>query len=189
MTEKFLLVNLEEENTKKLADVLANSTARKLLNYLSTVEDASESELANKLKLPLTTVHYNLQNLKKTGLVEAPAFTWSQKGRPIDRYTIAKKSIIISPKGVTINKEKMRRILGVGIISGIGATLAGYIMQHYPTTTIEQPVMMAKFAETTALAITTPPTEPKTWLFYTALFCIGTFVTMVLYTLFNWKER
>ena len=67
MSEKFVLVSLEENKAKKLAEVISNSTARKILDYLSEIEEAPESQIAKALKIPLNTAHYNLQNLKKSG--------------------------------------------------------------------------------------------------------------------------
>ena len=34
MTEKFIMVSLEEEKAKKIAEALCNKTARKILDYL-----------------------------------------------------------------------------------------------------------------------------------------------------------
>ena len=44
---KFLLVNLQQSEAKKLAQVISNDTSRKILDYLSD-KSATESELAKK---------------------------------------------------------------------------------------------------------------------------------------------
>ena len=116
--EKFLMISLEEEKARSLAKILASRTSRKILDHLSTREESSESEVANALKIPLSTVHYNLQHLKKSGLVEVKEFRWSKKGREIDLYKIAKKHIIISPKGTSPTKEILQRILPIVLFSG-----------------------------------------------------------------------
>ena len=58
--EKFVLVSLKEEKSKELAQVISNETSRKILDYLSE-KDASESEIAKKLKIsqPAVSSFYN----------------------------------------------------------------------------------------------------------------------------------
>ncbi len=96
--EPFMLVSLEEAKAKKLAQVLNNETCTKLLNYLSSHKEATESELAKKLKLPLSTVHYNLKQLVEAKLVIADEYHYSAKGREVNHYKIANKYIIIAPQ-------------------------------------------------------------------------------------------
>ena len=143
MAEKFVLVSLDEEKAKQLAEVLSNKTARLLLNYLSEHEDATETDIAKKLKLPLSTVHYNLQNLKKTGLVETEEYQWSSKGKQQDLYKLAKKFIVIQPKGTTIEPSKLKNLFTIGILSGIGAAVAGYLAKGYLIVQ-EQPVLQGQ---------------------------------------------
>ena len=60
--EKFLLVSLQEDKAKKLAQVVTNDNCRRILDYLADRE-ATETDLAKKLNLPISTVHYNLKQL------------------------------------------------------------------------------------------------------------------------------
>ncbi len=119
--ESYLLFSLEEEKSKKLAQAISNETARKILNYLSK-NDASESDIAKALDLPLSTVHYNLQNLKASNLIKSKDFYWSEKGKKIEMYTISKKFIVISPSGEGVGNA-LKNILPVGlagiIVSGL----------------------------------------------------------------------
>ena len=73
MSEKFILVSLEDEKAKKLANIISNDTCRKILDYLGD-KDSSESDIAAALSLPLSTGHYNIQNLHEHGLVEIKDF-------------------------------------------------------------------------------------------------------------------
>jgi len=119
--ESYLLFSLEEEKSKKLAQAISNETARKILNYLSR-NDASESYIAKALNLPLSTVHYNLQNLKESNLIKSKDFYWSEKGKKIEMYTVSKKFIVISPAGQALGSS-LKNILPVGlggiIVSGL----------------------------------------------------------------------
>jgi predicted transcriptional regulator len=65
--ESFLLVNLKEDKSKKLAQVLSNESCRKILEFLTQNKSATETEISEKLNIPLSTVHYNLKHLSKTG--------------------------------------------------------------------------------------------------------------------------
>ncbi len=127
MAEKFILVNLGDEKSKKLANVVGNETSVKILDYLSEKEEASESEVSKNLKISISTVHYNLQQLKKVGLVEVKEFKWSEKGREIDLYKLAKKYIVIAPKESKGLKTRLKGILPVAII----AAIIGGVIQVY----------------------------------------------------------
>ena len=123
MKNKFLLVNLDEDKTKKLAEVIASSTSRKILNYLAD-QEATESELAKKTSLPLSTVHYHLQKLQEGGLVTVEEFHYSKKGREVNHYKLANKYIIIAPKETKGLKSKLKSILPIAIlVAGISVII------------------------------------------------------------------
>src|SRR3989344_3731259 len=119
-SEKYLLLNLKDEQSKKVAESIANKTARKILDYLSTKEEAGAEEIAKSLSLPISTIDYNVKNLKKAGLIETKHFEWSSRGKRIILYKLAKKLIIIAPKSAIL-KEELKKIipliLGIGVIS------------------------------------------------------------------------
>ena len=120
--EKFLLVSLNETKSKKLAQAISNDSCRKILDYLADKE-GTESELASKLNIPISTVHYNLQQLIKGGLVVVEEYHYSEKGKEINHYKLANKYIIIAPKSTYGIKEKLKGILPVAVLAGIGAGL------------------------------------------------------------------
>jgi DNA-binding transcriptional ArsR family regulator len=83
--EKFILVSLKEDESKQLAQIISNKTSRKILDYLAEKE-ATESELAAKLAVPISTVHYNLQALLKAKMIESDEFHYSDKGKEVNHY-------------------------------------------------------------------------------------------------------
>lgn len=119
--EKFILASLEEPESKELAQVIASNTARKILDLLSK-EDLSETDISNKLNIPLTTVHYNIQQLLNAKLIETKEFKWSDKGKKVHYYKISNKLIIIAPKSQNNFLEKIRTIIPVALI-GLVATI------------------------------------------------------------------
>jgi predicted transcriptional regulator len=116
--DPFLLVSLEENESKALAQVMSNDTARKILDILSKHETLTETDIAKKLDVPLSTVHYNLQALVKANLVKTEEFHYSEKGKEVNHYSLANKLIIIAPKNTRTEsfKDKLRGILPIGLI-------------------------------------------------------------------------
>ncbi len=119
----FILVDLNDTKTKKLAETITSKTSRKILNHLAEEND-SKSSMSKKLDIPLPTITYHLQKLEQAGLVISKEFTYSKKGRVVDHYALANKYIIIAPKKVSGLSQKLRGILPVAIIAlGISAVI------------------------------------------------------------------
>ena len=115
MSKKYLMVSFEDPRMKKLSDVLGNKTCKKIIDLLAEKE-ATKTEIAKALKVPLNTVEYNVNKLVEAGLVErSKNYFWSKKGKKIGIYKISNKSIVISPK----SKNYFKPIIPAVIISGI----------------------------------------------------------------------
>lgn len=112
---KFIMIGLDDERSKDLANILGNKTCKKILDYLSDIKEASEKDISDGLSIPINTVEYNLKKLIKSGLIERKNFFWSVKGRKIDMYRLSNKKIIISPK--SFMKGILPALLGIGLIS------------------------------------------------------------------------
>ncbi|MBI2665616.1 helix-turn-helix domain-containing protein [Candidatus Woesearchaeota archaeon] len=120
----FLLVDLNEPQTKKLAETITSETSRKILNYLADKEHGTEAQISKELALPISTVHYHLQKLLEASLLKVEEFHYSPKGREVNHYQLANKYIIITPQKISGLKEKLRGILPVlGISLGIAAVI------------------------------------------------------------------
>lgn len=120
----FLLVDLSEKKTKKLAETITSTTSRKILNYLAEKDHDTEANIAKDLKIPISTVHYHLQKLTEAKLIAVEEYHYSVKGREVNHYKLANKYIIIAPKKISGLKDKLKAILPVGIIAlGIGAVI------------------------------------------------------------------
>ena len=138
-SKNFLLLSLEDSKTKKIANVVSNESCRKILDYLSQRE-ATESELAEKLQMPISTIHYNLQQLMETGLISTEEFHYSEKGKEVLHYKLANKYIIISPKGTYGLKEKLKGILPTALIAVGAAALIQIFSKYLPKTTFKTQV-------------------------------------------------
>lgn len=189
-TEKFIMVSLEEEKAKELANVISNDTSRKILGFLSE-KDAAENDIVKELNLPASTVHYNVQNLLKHNLIEVKDFYWSEKGNKVNVYTVAKKLIVIVPKSMKI-KTKLKSILPVALLA-LAASGAIHVYQKYFTKTIAlagEKMMaaptMQDFAESKALAaapriLETTSSTPD----YALWFLIGSFFAIAMYIIIS----
>jgi DNA-binding transcriptional ArsR family regulator len=120
--ESFMLVSLNEDKAKKLAQVISNPTCIKILDYLAG-KDATESQVAKDLKLPLSTVHYNLQQLVAAKLVVVDEFHYSEKGREVNHYSLANKYIIIAPKDDPSFLANLKKYMPIAIITIGGAVI------------------------------------------------------------------
>lgn len=158
--ESFLLVSLEEDKAKQLAQVLSNDTARKILNYLSKVEHATETEISKKLKIPLSTAHYNLQHLTKTNLVSDAQFNYSEKGKKIIHYSLSNKYVIIAPKKTEILKEKLKQFLPVLLITTVVSAAIKYLRPVTRTFATGMGKAMDYAVEETVQELARAPVEP-----------------------------
>ena len=136
-SKNFLLLSMEDDKIKKVSNVISNDSCRRILDYLSSKE-ATESELAEKLQTPISTVHYNLQQLMETGLINAEEFHYSKKGKEVSHYKIANKYIIIAPKKTFGIKEKLKSILPVALIVAGAAGVIQLISNYFTKTSVAQ---------------------------------------------------
>ena len=111
----FLLLNLKDKKTKEIAKIMNNETSKKILDFLSDHE-TTETQIAKRLGLPISTVHYNLNQLIKTGLVIVEEFHYSEKGKEVNHYKLANKFILISPSPSTDLPSSLKKIFPMAII-------------------------------------------------------------------------
>ena len=127
--DKFILVSLDDEKSKSVAEVLSSKTCKNIIGYLAENKEASEKDLSDKLGIPLNTVEYNIKKLVESGFVQKRKnFFWSRKGKKITMYEVSNKSIIISHKKPT--KEKIKSIVPAVILTAAG-TLAIWAYGKY----------------------------------------------------------
>ena len=117
MAEKYLNIDLNDEKSSIIAEVLGNKTCKRIINILADFSELSENDISLKLKIPLNTVEYNLKKLLEAGfIIKSHNFFWSVKGKKIPTYKLANKKIIISPR--TSFKGIISSVLAGGLILG-----------------------------------------------------------------------
>lgn len=143
--ESFLLVSLEEDKAKKLAQVISNDTSRLILDHLSKKADSTETAIAESLNIPLSTVHYNLKQLVAAKLVAADTYHYSEKGKEVLHYHLSNKYVIIAPKSSFSLREKLKQILPVAAIVGAASVVLDLASKAQPVA--ERGMLMKSMAD------------------------------------------
>ena len=190
MAEKYIAVDLNDENSERIAEILGNKTCKKILNLLSEKE-LSEGDIAKELKIPLNTVDYNVKKLADSGLIDkAKNFFWSVKGKKIGTYKIANKLIVISPKKSNVY-SKLKGIVPVILISGILTAFVAW----YSKVKFFAGEGLQKVAEAGEKDLIAPATQEAISKGMAALylnpwiwFLIGSLMAIIAFILWNWKK-
>ncbi|MEK6841273.1 MAG: helix-turn-helix domain-containing protein [Nanoarchaeota archaeon] len=182
--EKYILVSLEEEKAKQLANIISNATSRKILDYLSTKDEASETEIAKELNSPLSTIHYNLQQLKKNNLVEVKHFMYSNKGKRVEFYRVVKKFIVIAPK--YSQPGLLKNILPLFLISA----LIGGLIQVFTNTKNMVFTDTLQKAASQEMAAPLAQVSPQVTNYYGLWFLFGAWFILIIYIIIqNIKKK
>ena len=190
--DKFIMMNMDDERSKKVAEILGNKTCKKILDYLSEKDEASEKDISDALNIPINTAEYNLKKLMQAGLVEKTKnFFWSAKGKKIPTYKLARKHIVISPSGKSNIYSKLKTILPVTLLSLAGALIIRQytiIKSAIPleidfALKAEQNVMEAASNTLAQNPQTFTPVNPV-WVWFLG----GAILAILLYTLINWRK-
>ena len=176
--EKLLLINLNEEKTKKISEIISSNTSRKILDYLGDKDD-TEANIAKNLSIPISTTHYHLQKLIEAGLVVIEEFHYSPKGREVNHYKLANKYIIITPKKISGIKRALKNILPVALIILGFSALIKFITSLGIKTAALQEKQAAVFGAERMLdeALPTLSSKPDIALW----FLIGGFTALIVY--------
>lgn len=144
--KKLLMLNLEDDVSKDLAQVISNKSCRKILDYLSQNEEATEGEIAKALNLPLSTTNYSIKQLIKAELIVAEEYHYSKKGKEVQHYKLANQFIIIAPKQTKKSdlKKQLKEMLGlfgVSIAGAFGIGALGNVFNNLRKTSSSQMMM------------------------------------------------
>lgn len=189
--DKFILVSMDDERLKNLADVLGNKTCKKIVEHLAEKSEASEKDISDFLKLPINTVEYNLKKLIDSGFVQKRKnFFWSKKGKKIPMYELTNKSIIISPRNNS--KEKVKSLLPSLILLGAG-TFAVWVYQRLSVNGTQNYVQSAPEVATNFALAAAPKAaggsvgivqSSPLWLW----FLIGGLLVLGIFSMLNWRK-
>ncbi|MFC1648846.1 helix-turn-helix domain-containing protein [Nanoarchaeota archaeon] len=92
-----VLVSFSDAKGKKVVQALANETCKKILDALSK-GGMTSGQLAEKLNMSIPRIQYNMKQLVDAKLVQVKSFSYSEKGREMDIYTLTNKYFVIGPE-------------------------------------------------------------------------------------------
>jgi len=181
----FLFINVADKQAQVLSSVLANKTCRVILEVLKT-KPITESDLAKELSMPISTVHYNIQQLLKAGLVVGDQYTYSKKGKEMVHYRLTDKFIVIAPQASALEDVLKSLVPALGIIAAGSLFISKVLptmsapapMQAQMMMIAEESVAMdsalamdssVAMAKSAPLAMEVAPSEPNVLLIYIAL--------------------
>jgi len=104
---------------QKVAKAMSSPTSADLFNAL-TGNPQSATALAERTRLPLTTVKYHLENMLSAGLVEISNTRWSEKGREMKIYAVKDQVVVFAPrktvdvKGIAERYGTMAGVIAIG---------------------------------------------------------------------------
>jgi DNA-binding transcriptional ArsR family regulator len=198
MAEKsFVLLSLKDDKAKKLSKALSNESCRKILDYLATKGEATETQISKDLSVPISTIHYNMKLLAENGLVSMDEYHYSEKGKEVIHYKMKNRYIVIAPQDEDEKSimSKLKNMLPgvivlaagtfvVGLIESLlrGGTLnKGNIASYATDAAIEEgaPMLMRTAEAAAPLASTAMTTHPTLWFFLGGVF--------VLFCIFIWS--
>ncbi len=188
MKSPYLMVSLEDSESKAVAQVLSNDTSRQIMKYMTGHDKVSETEIAKTLDLPLSTVHYNMQHLLKTKLVEALEFHYSEKGKEVLHYSLSNKIIVIAPK--KDDKKLLKKALPV--IGFIGLFTVGLSILRENVFSQSSMRLMAGTAEATIMKSTSEQIAAVPSVFSSSIvfwFVAGALITLGFYMLFDYLSN
>ncbi|MEK6875465.1 MAG: helix-turn-helix domain-containing protein [Nanoarchaeota archaeon] len=199
MEKKYLLVSMEDEGVKQLAEVLGNKTCNKIIDFFAETKEASEKDISDALHIPMNTTEYNLKKLLQAGLIEkAKNHFWSRKGKKIVLYKLSNKSIIISPKNSRLS-SKIKSLLAVlGISALITLTLRSFTLALTASNnfykgvqdTAESSIMAGaeKAAESTPASVIQNSGDWISLYPNWAWFALGAGITIIIFAILNWRK-
>jgi len=115
-----------DAKAQKIAKAIASRTAGEILQLLKDGSHAS-NQIAEALKIPITTVQYHLENLVDAGIITIVEKRWSQKGREVKVYGLRDQMLIVVPRGGDLKGILLRyaSLFAIVILASIVLALLG----------------------------------------------------------------
>jgi DNA-binding transcriptional ArsR family regulator len=124
--EGVIILEPGDERAQKISKAMASRTAGEILQLLKNGNEAA-TQIAETLKIPITTVQYHLENLVDAGIITVVERRWSQKGREMKVYGLREQMLIVVPRGGDLKGILLRyaSLFAVVIFASLVLTLLG----------------------------------------------------------------
>ncbi len=115
MTGTVTVLEPGDERAQKIAKAMASQTANDILSLLSSGA-ISLSDITEKLKIPLTTAKYHIENMLDAGLITVSETRYSVKGREVKMYALTDQLLIVAPKKTNIQDLLLKYTLCLALL-------------------------------------------------------------------------
>jgi len=116
------VLGLQGEKATKVATALSNKKSTQIMELLAH-KAMTESEIATKLKLPLSTVHYTMKKLVEAGLIVSKQYHYSSKGKEVQHYELVNQVVVFSPHSLSLTRQLLQSIIPAVLVLVSGAWL------------------------------------------------------------------
>ncbi|MCX6697939.1 MAG: winged helix-turn-helix domain-containing protein [Methanoregula sp.] len=129
MADSVLILEPGDEQAQKIAKAMSSQTANDILNFLREGQQ-SQTEITERLAIPLTTAQYHIENLLDAGLISVAATRYSVKGREIKYYALTNQLLIVASKRSDVRSLllKYASLFGIVIFGSLAITLVSPLM-------------------------------------------------------------
>ena len=186
MSDSFIMLSLDDEETSNVTSILTNDTAKKILNHLTTKEYSTASDISEELDIPISTVHYNVEKLRDSDLIVSDEYHYSEKGREVKHYKLANKHIIISPKKDETFLSKLKNVLPGFIIVG-AFSLTIYVLEFFtqPTQTGRMQAESAMMGKEDVATGSADPTTLLEGIPYSVYLFLGGVIALLIHAVYD----
>ena len=88
------VLSLDDNATREVIEALSSETAYEIFRLLNETP-ATPSRIADQLDQSVQNVHYHLDNLEGTGLIEVTDTCYSEKGRKMNVYVVSEDPTLL----------------------------------------------------------------------------------------------
>jgi DNA-binding transcriptional ArsR family regulator len=110
-----------DERAQKIARAMASQTANAVIQAFGS-GPLTSSEVARRMKIPITTASYHIENLLDVGLLEVMDTRWSEKGREVKVYGLTNQVLIIASPVSDLRSvlQKYATLFGIVVLASLG---------------------------------------------------------------------
>ncbi|WP_292517808.1 helix-turn-helix domain-containing protein [Methanoculleus sp.] len=134
MVDDVVVVQPGDERAQKIARAMASQTANAVIQAFGG-GPLTSSEVARRMKIPITTATYHIENLLDAGVLEVMETRWSEKGRVVKVYGLANQVLIIAPPVSDLQAvlKKYATLFAIAIFATLSlATFLPVVMPGFP---------------------------------------------------------
>ncbi|ABN57441.1 MULTISPECIES: ArsR/SmtB family transcription factor [Methanoculleus] len=121
MANDVVVIQPGDEKAQRIARAMASQTANAIIQAFGG-GPLTSSEVARRMKIPITTASYHIENLLDAGLLEVMETRWSEKGREVKVYGLANQVLIIASPASDLRSvlQKYATLFGIVALASLG---------------------------------------------------------------------